>query len=168
MTGLNLGVRNGASLDNAHVYFTTDPKWRTIDATKITREQVERWTEANIDRRTGRVTIPDGHDRPVAWAFTSDRLPANARYDFSLAFKPTGNKAADSYVNRWADGDNKVDAVTQVVERKVNGVAWFDTNHDGIRQDSDRLLADVNVTLVDANGRTVTSVDGKPLSLIHI
>lgn len=162
MTGLNLGVRNGASLDNAHVYFTTDPKWRTIDATKITREQVERWTEARLDRRTGKVTIPDGHDRPVAWAFTSDRLPANARYDFSLAFKPTGNKAADAYVNRWADGDNKVDAVTQVVERKVSGVAWFDTNHDGIRQDSDRLLADVTVTLVDGNGRTVTSVNGKP------
>ncbi|WP_345755557.1 Spy0128 family protein [Bifidobacterium bifidum] len=166
MTGLNLGVRNGASLDNAHVYFTTDPKWRTIDATKITREQVERWTEARLDRRTGRVTIPDGHDRPVAWAFTSDRLPANARYDFSLAFKPTGNKAADSYVNRWADGDNKVDAVTQVVERKVNGVAWFDTNHDGIRQDSDRLLSDVNVTLVDANGRTVTSMDGRPCTTV--
>ena len=89
-------------------------------------------------------------------------LPANARYDFSLSIKPTGNKAADSYVNRWADGDNKVDAVTQVVERKVNGVAWFDTNHDGIRQDSDRLLADVNVALVDGNGGTVTSMDGKP------
>lgn len=162
MTGLNLGVRNGASLDNAHVYFTTDPKWRTIDATKITREQVERWTEANIDRRTGRVTIPDGHDRPVAWAFTSDRLPANARYDFSLAFKPTGNKAADAYVNRWTDGDNKVDTVTQVVERKVNGVAWFDTNHDGVRESTDRLLVGVNVTLVDGNGRTVTSVNGKP------
>ena len=66
------------------------------------------------------------------------------------------------YVNRWADGDNKVDAVTQVVERKVNGVAWFDLDHDGIRQDSDRLLADVTVTLVDGNGRTVTSVNGKP------
>lgn len=162
MTGLNLGVRNGASLDNAHVYFTTDPKWRTIDATKITREQVERWTEARLDRRTGRVTIPDGHDRPVAWAFTSDRLPANARYDFSLAFKPTGNKPTDIYANRWADGDNKVDAVTQVVERKVNGVAWFDLDHDGIREDTDRLLPDVNVTLMDANGRTVTGMDGKP------
>lgn len=162
MTGLNLGVRNGASLDNAHVYFTTDPKWRTIDATKITREQVERWTEARLDRRTGRVTIPDGHDRPVAWAFTSDRLPANARYDFSLAFKPTGNKPTDIYANRWADGDNKVDAVTQVVERKVNGVAWFDLDHDGIREDTDRLLSDVNVTLMDANGRTVTGMDGKP------
>ena len=86
----------------------------------------------------------------------------HARYDFTLSIKPTGNKAADSYVNRWADGDNKVDAVTQVVERKVNGVAWFDTNHDGIRQDSDRLLTDVTVTLVDGNGRTVTSVNGKP------
>lgn len=162
MTGLNLGVRNGASLDNAHVYFTTDPKWRTIDATKITREQVQQWTEATVNATTGKVTIPDGYSKPVAWAFTSPSLPANARYDFSLSIKPTSNKAADAYVNRWADGDNKVDAVTQVVERKVNGVAWFDTNHDGIRQDSDRLLPDVNVTLVDANGRTVTSVNGKP------
>lgn len=162
MTGLNMGVKNGASLDNVRVYFTTDPKWRTVDATKITREQVEQWTEAKVDRNTGTVTIPDGCDKPVSWAFTSDKLPANARYDFSFAFKPSDNKASDAYVNRWADGDNKVDAVTQVVERKVNGVAWFDTNHDGIRQDSDRLLADVNVTLVDANGRTVTSVDGKP------
>lgn len=166
MTGLNLGVRNGASLDNAHVYFTTDPKWRAIDATKITREQVEQWTEAKVDKRTGRVTIPDGCDKPVAWAFTSDRLPANARYDFSLAFKPTGNKAADAYVNRWSDGDNKVDAVTQVVERKVNGVAWFDTNHNGVRENTDRLLAGVNVTLLDKSGKTVTSMNGKPCTTI--
>ena len=27
MTGLNMGVKNGASLDNGRVYFTTDPKW---------------------------------------------------------------------------------------------------------------------------------------------
>lgn len=162
MTDLNLGVKNGASLDNVRVYFTTDPKWRTVDATKITREQVEQWTEAKVDRHTGTVTIPDGCDKPVAWAFTSDKLPANARYDFSLAFKPSGNKAADAYVNRWTDGDNKVDAVTQVVERKVNGVAWFDTNHNGVREDTDRLLAGVNVALVDANGRTVTGVDGRP------
>ena len=162
LTGLTVKAGAGASMNGVKVYFTTDQKWRNADATKITREQVQQWTEATVNATTGKVTIPDGHDRPVAWAFTSDRLPANARYDFSLAFKPTGNKAADAYVNRWADGDNKVDAVTQIVERKVNGVAWFDTNHDGIRQDSDRLLPDVNVTLVDANGRTVTSVNGKP------
>lgn len=162
LTGLTVKAGAGASMNGVKVYFTTDQKWRNVDATKITREQVQQWTEATVNATTGKVTIPDGHGKPVAWAFTSPSLPANARYDFSLSIKPTGNKAADSYVNRWADGDNKVDAVTQVVERKVNGVAWFDTNHDGIRQDSDRLLADVNVALVDGNGRTVTSVDGKP------
>lgn len=162
MAGLTVKAGAGASMNGVKVYFTTDQKWRNVDATKITREQVAQWTEATVNATTGKVTIPDGYSKPVAWAFTSPSLPANARYDFSLSIKPTGNKAADSYVNRWADGDNKVDAVTQVVERKVNGVAWFDTNHDGIRQDSDRLLADVNVALVDGNGRTVTSVDGKP------
>lgn len=162
MAGLTVKAGAGASMNGVRVYFTTDQKWRNVDATKITREQVAQWTEATVNATTGKVAIPDGYSKPVAWAFTSPSLPANARYDFSLSIKPTGNKAADSYVNRWTDGDNKVDAVTQVVERKVNGVAWFDTNHDGVRQDSDRLLADVNVTLVDANGRTVTSVDGKP------
>lgn len=162
MAGLTVKAGAGASMNGVKVYFTTDPKWRNVDATKITREQVTQWTEATVNATTGKVTIPDGYSKPVAWAFTSPSLPANARYDFSLSIKPTGNKAADSYVNRWADGDNTVDAVTQVVERKVNGVAWFDTNHDGIRQDSDRLLADVTVTLVDGNGRTVTSVSGKP------
>lgn len=162
MTGLTVKAGAGASMNGVKVYFTTDQKWRNVDATKITREQVQQWTEATVNATTGKVTIPDGYSKPVAWAFTSPSLPANARYDFTLSIKPTGNKAADAYVNRWADGDNKVDAVTQVVERKVNGVAWFDLNHDGIRQDSDRLLPDVNVTLVDANGRTVTSVNGKP------
>ena len=162
LTGLTVKAGAGASMNGVRVYFTTDPKWRNVDATKITREQVTQWTEATVNATTGKVTIPDGYSKPVAWAFTSPSLPANARYDFSLSIKPTGNSASDMYVNRWADGDNKVDAVTQVVERKVNGVAWFDLDHDGVREDTDRLLPDVNVTLVDANGRTVTSVDGKP------
>lgn len=162
MTGLTVKAGAGASMNGVKVYFTTDQKWRNVDATKITREQVQQWTEATVNATTGKVNIPDGYSKPVAWAFTSPSLPANARYDFILSIKPTGNSASDMYVNRLADGDNKVDAVTQVVERKVNGVAWFDTNHDGIRQDSDRLLPDVNVTLVDANGRTVTSMDGRP------
>lgn len=166
MAGLTVKAGAGASMNGVKVYFTTDQKWRNVDATKITREQVQQWTEATVNATTGKVTIPDGYSKPVAWAFTSPSLPANARYDFTLSIKPTGNKEADAYVNRWADGDNKVDAVTQVVERKVNGVAWFDTNHDGIRQDSDRLLSDVNVTLVDANGRTVTSMDGRPCTTV--
>ena len=166
LAGLTVKAGAGASMNGVKVYFTTDQKWRNVDATKITREQVQQWTEAAVNATTGKVTIPDGYSKPVAWAFTSPSLPANARYDFSLSIKPTGNKAADAYVNRWADGDNKVDAVTQVVERKVNGVAWFDLDHDGVREDTDRLLPDVNVTLVDANGRTVTGMNGRPCTTV--
>ena len=166
LAGLTVKAGAGASMNGVRVYFTTDPKWRNVDATKITREQVTQWTEATVNATTGKVTIPDGYSKPVAWAFTSPSLPANARYDFSLSINPTGNSAADAYVNRWADGDNKVDAVTQVVERRVNGVAWFDNNHNGVRESTDRLLAGVNVTLLNKNGKTVTSMNGKPCTTV--
>lgn len=163
---LAVSGKNGASLDNASVWFTTDVRYRSMDALKITPAMFTTWTRAALDTKTGKVTIPDGMGQPVAWAFTSDRLPANARYDFTLTFTPSGNKAADAYVNRWTDGDNKVDAVTQVVERRVNGVAWFDNNHNGVRESTDRLLAGVNVTLLNKNGKTVTSVNGKPCTTV--
>lgn len=166
LAGLTVKAGAGASMDGVKVYFTTDQKWRNVDATKITRGQVQQWAEATVNATTGKVAIPDGYGKPVAWAFTSPSLPANARYDFTLAFTPSGNKASDVYVNRWTDGDNKVDAVTQVVERKVSGVAWFDNNHNGVRESTDRLLAGVNVTLLNKNGKTVTSMSGKPCTTV--
>lgn len=63
-------------MNGVKVYFTTDQKWRNVDATKITREQVQQWTEATVNATTGKVTIPDGYGKPVAWAFTSPSLPA--------------------------------------------------------------------------------------------
>lgn len=166
LAGLTVKAGAGASMNGVKVYFTTDQKWRNVDATKITRGHVQQWAEATVNATTGKVAIPDGYGKPVAWAFTSPSLPANARYDFTLAFTPSGNKASDVYVNRWTDGDNKVDAVTQVVERKVNGVAWFDNNHNGVRESTDRLLAGVNVTLLNKNGKTVTSMSGKPCTTV--
>ena len=164
LTGLTVKAGAGASMNGVKVYFTTDRKWRNVDATKITREQVRQWTEATVNATTGKVAIPDGYGKPVAWAFTSPSLPANARYDFILSIKPTGNSASDVYVNRWSDGDNKVDAVTQVVEREAGGVAWYDYAHDGIRQTTDMLLPGVHVTLTDADGNAVRSLNGGDLA----
>ena len=65
MAGLTVKAGAGASMNGVTVYFTTDPKWRNVDATKITREQVTQWTEATVNATTGKVTIPDGYSRCV-------------------------------------------------------------------------------------------------------
>ena len=59
MAGLTVKAGAGASMNGVKVYFTTDQKWRNVDATKITREQVQQWTEATVNATTGKVTIPD-------------------------------------------------------------------------------------------------------------
>lgn len=48
MAGLTVKAGAGASMNGVKVYFTTDQKWRNVDATKITREQVTQWTEATL------------------------------------------------------------------------------------------------------------------------
>lgn len=58
LTGLTVKAGAGASMNGVKVYFTTDQKWRNVDATKITREQVTQWTEATVNATTGKVTIP--------------------------------------------------------------------------------------------------------------
>ncbi len=164
LTGLKAVGSNGADLGDAAFWFTTDTRYRGMDATKITRRQVESWHKAVFDPTTGVVAIQAGYGRPVAWGFTAPSLPANARIDFTMTLTPAGNKSGSAYVNRWADGDNKVDAVTQAVEREASGIAWYDYGHDGIRQDTDMLLPGVHVTLTDADGRTVRSLNGGDLA----
>lgn len=164
LTGLKATGANGASPAGTAFWFTTDTRYRTMDAAKITRRQVESWHKAVFDPATGVVAIPAGYGRPVAWGFTAPSLPANARYDFTMTLTPAGNKSGSAYVNRWADGDNKVDAVTQAVEREASGIAWYDYAHDGIRQTTDMLLPGVHVTLTDADGRTVRSLNGGDLA----
>lgn len=164
LTGLKAVGSNGADLGDAAFWFTADARYRGMDATKITRRQVESWHKAAFDPTTGVVAIPAGYGTPVAWAFTAGSLPSNARIDFTMTLMPAGNKSGSAYVNRWADGDNKVDAVTQVVEREAGGVAWYDYAHDGIRQTTDMLLPGVHVTLTDADGNAVRSLNGGDLA----
>lgn len=163
LTGLKATASGGASLKTAVFWFTTDAKYRTMDAVRIDRVAVTSWHKAAFDPTTGTVTIPSGFDRPVAWAVTLDDLPRGGRVDLTASIRPKGNTAGSLYVNRWADGDNVVDAVTQVVDRSVNGVAWWDYDGDGVRDDDDPVLKGVNVTLKDASGRIVEGLDGDTL-----
>lgn len=150
-----------ASLDKVKVYFTTDTKYRTYKPAGITLQEMQTWHQATYDAHSKMVSIPDGYSRPTAWGFYSASLPADAQYTLTWHIHPTGNMAGDSYVSLWEDDMNQVAAVTQVVERRVNGVAWFDYNNDGNRQDTDKVLPNVKVSLIDSTGKEVTNLAGQ-------
>lgn len=163
-----------ATLDNIKVYFTTDPKYRTYKPASISLQEMQTWHQATYDihekhidfpgeknPQMATVNIPSGYSRPTAWGFYSPNIPSYTQYNFQWHIKPTGNMAGDSYVAKWDDDMNEVSAVTQVVERRVNGVAWFDYNNDGNRQDTDKVLPNVKVSLIDSTGKVVTNLAGQ-------
>lgn len=150
-----------APLDGVKVYFTTDPKYRTYKPAGISLAEMQTWHQAQYDANSKTVAIPDGYSRPTAWGFYSPSLPADSQYTFQWHIQPTGNVAGDSYVANWEDDMNEVSAVTQIVERRLNGVAWFDYNNDGNRQDTDRVLPNVKVSLINSAGNVVTNLAGQ-------
>lgn len=150
-----------APLDKVKVYFTTDQKYRTYKPASITLQEMQTWHQVAYDANSKTVAIPDGYSRPTAWGFYSASLPADAQYTLTWHIHPTGNMAGDSYVSLWEDDMNQVAAVTQVVERRVNGVAWFDYSNDGNRQDTDKVLPNVKVSLIDSTGKEVTNLAGQ-------
>lgn len=165
VTGIKVSGSAGASVAasvHPRVFFSTDTSLRSRTPSSVTRAEIlsnpSVWHEGTVDNATGEVTIPSGYDAPVAWAFMSDVLPSNARYDFKMDIKPNGNHASDLYTDEWMNDTNMVIARSAVVRRSVSGIAWYDYNSDGIRGADDKTLAGVKVALVDANGNPVNSL----------
>ena len=48
----------------------------------------------------------------------------------------------------------------------MSGIAWYDKNGNGIREDDDALASHVTVTVTDSNGKTVSGYDGNPLTAV--
>ncbi|MDL2211817.1 DUF11 domain-containing protein [Erysipelotrichaceae bacterium OttesenSCG-928-M19] len=76
---------------------------------------------------------------------------------------PNGNKAGDFYINRAygnSDANSKVISNTQktaVVNRVLEGIAWYDKNYNGLIESSETKLAGIPVTLYikDSGGNLV-------------
>lgn len=82
-------------------------------------------------------------------------------YQMTLTLTPTNNKGGNVYANDASstkDGDAYTYAPTVagvIIERKVTGLVWLDTNKDGIRQGSEEVLSGVKVSLIDLNTKKV-------------
>lgn len=150
-------IRSYASIDNS-----------TRDKTKIEDTLA---TGSNMDKFsdvTGAKTI-DNDNKTITWdGISLDNPTAFIAYlgyvfgheyiDVYVTITPrnsdTKQQPQDLYANNFIQyADNQASSVTsnvvkaQVVTRNLSGVAWLDSNGDGIRQDDEQKLSDMIVTL---------------------
>ena len=166
LTGITVSVRNGSQIGDGHLVYTTDSKYLTADPSTIKPDEVKNWKSLQLNTQTGVATIPSNLC-PTAWAWVGDKpLAGGASVIFDINILPADNRPTNLYEVRWGDGFNKTDADSTVVQRVVSGIAWYDKNGNGIREDEDVLASNVTVTLTDSNGKTVLGYDGNPLTAV--
>lgn len=166
LSGITVSGRNGSQLGDGHLVYTTDSKYLTADPSTIKPDEVKGWKSLQLNTQTGVATIPSNLC-PTAWAWVGDKpLAGGASVIFDITIQPANNRPANLYEVRWGDGFNKTDADTTVVQRVVSGIAWYDKNGNGIREDDDALASHVTVTVTDSNGKTVSGYDGNPLTAV--
>ena len=56
--------------------------------------------------------------------------------------------------------------VSQVVERKIEGIAWEDSNRNGVKDEGEQVLSNVEINLTDELGQQVTDVNGNKVASI--
>ena len=152
---------NTLSNDNLNILYTNDESAKTANSKD--ENLGENWIETSSENIAQEVT---------AFAIKGKIAP-NAKLDVDIYLKTNGNKGLDKYVNSatsqvYADTDEMQtsDVISQVIQRKIEGVMWYDENNNGIKDDSESLASNVKVTLTDENGEQVTDINGDVISSV--
>lgn len=100
-------------------------------------------------------------------------LDALDSYTATLTMTPDGNSGGNVYANdaTACTADDATDYILAptvsgiVVMRTIKGLAWYDTNKNGIREAGEPLLSNVKVTLIDEEtGLTARDVAGSEVA----
>ena len=90
-----------------------------------------------------------------------------------IYLKTNGNKGLDKYENNataqiYPDTEEMVtsNVTSQVVLRTIEGVAWYDINNNGIKDENEPVANNIDVTLTDENDLQVIDVNGQVVSSI--
>ena len=153
--------------DDIAVYVTTDKKYRTgkyegsSGLKNVNQADIESWTPCTYNSQTGYVDIPNSVklDSISLIGITKQHLNHNDQLQVKATLNPVGNEPGDIYGKDWSDGNNTVRDAARIVKRTLSGVAWFDSNKDGIRQSDEKLLPNINVKLIDDNNAIITDVN---------
>lgn len=142
-------VTSTALLENFKLYYTTDENERGKSSSDYKASDFSNtavWVELTADPETGKVTLPENLT-PVAVAAVG-RLNGNQTLKMHISVLLPDGQSGDYVANRLTRGNLESYGRSYVVSRTLEGVAWLDTNANGLRADSETLLDGVTATLV--------------------
>ena len=95
------------------------------------------------------------------------------KVNLDVYLKTDDNKGLDKYVNDASakvyenTEEMKTSKVTsQVISRTIEGLAWFDKNNNGIKDEDEELAKNVTLSLTDQTGAQVIDAEGKVVSSV--
>ena len=152
---------NTLSNDNLTIFYTNDESARSADSKDTNLG--EGWTKVSTENIGQQATA----------ICVKGEVGEQGKVIVDIYLKPNGNKGLDKYVNSSTaqvytntEEMQTSNVIAQVIQRKIEGVMWYDENNNGIKDDSESLASNVKVTLTDENGEQVTDINGEIISSV--
>ena len=153
---------NILSNDNLTVVYTNDSSVRSGVTSKDT-DLGDGWTQItsnNIKQQATAIVV-------------KGEIGEQVKVTIDVYLAPENNKGLDKYENSVTAQvyETTEEMVTpsvnvQVVQRKIEGVAWEDTNGNGIKDTDEQVFSNIEITLTDDQGNQVTDVNGNIVSSV--
>ena len=153
---------NKISNDNLEILYTNDESVRNTVTSKD-ENLGENWTKVTAENVKSKATA----------LVVKGNVGSQGKVIVDVYLKTQNNQALDKYANSataqiYKETEQIItsNVEAQVIERKIEGVVWEDTNANGIKDKSEMVLENVEITLTDDQGNQVTDVNGNLVSSV--
>ena len=147
---------NGSrALGDMQVLYTNDESARS--ATSKDENLGRGWTEItseNIKQNATAIVV-------------KGEVEAQGKVTVDIYLKTSDNKGLDKYVNNATAQVYKAteeittsNVISQVIARKIEGIAWEDRNANGLKDEGEKVISNVELMLTDSLGNQVIDVNG--------
>ena len=150
------------SNDNLQILYTNDEGVRNGVTSK----------DENLGQGWNSVNSETIKQKATAYVVKGE-IGAQGSVTVDIYLKTNGNKGLDKYVNSataqvYKETEEMVtsNVVSQVVERKIEGIAWEDSNRNGLKDEGEQVLSNVEISLTDELGQQVIDVNGNKVTSI--
>ena len=152
---------NTLSNDNLTILYTNNESARSANSKDTNLG--ENWTEIQAE-----------NINQAATAFcVKGEVGSQGKVTVDIYLKPNGNKGLDKYINSATaqvytntEEMQTSNVIAQVIQRKLEGIAWLDNNANGVQDSDEEVVKNIDVTLTDENGEQVKDVDGEVISSV--